>query len=79
MGFFPTLKIKIMSEKLELELEKAQLIDELLCIETEMDVLWECSPDNPNMIDVRAALSKMKDLKEEIEWKLVSLNIKEDG
>ena len=68
-----------MSEKLELVLEKAQLMDELLFIENEIDILWEYSPDNPNMIDVRAVLSKMKDLKAAIEWKLVSLNTQIDG
>mgnify|MGYP007135080833 CR=1 FL=1 len=59
-----------MSEKLEIELEKAQLIDELLFIETEIDALWRYSPDNPNREDVREALSRMKCLKEEIEEKL---------
>ena len=68
-----------MSKKLELVLEKAQLIDELLFIENEIDILWEYSPDNPNMIDVRASLSKMKDLKDKIEDELVSLNTQIDG
>ena len=68
-----------MSGKLELELEKAQLIDELLFIETEMDTLWRYSPDNPNMVDVRASLNKMECLKEEIEEKLESLNTGIDG
>lgn len=68
-----------MSKKLELVLEKAQLIDELLFIENEIDILWEYSPDNPNMIDVRASLSKMKDLRDKIEGELVSLNTQIDG
>ena len=68
-----------MSKKLELELGKAQLIKYLLFIENEIDTLWEYSPDNPNMIDVRASLSKMKDLRDKIEGKLVSLNTQIDG
>lgn len=72
-------KLKTISEKLDLELEKAQLIDELLFIEAEIDTLWQYSPDNPNMVDVRASLSKMECLKEEIEVKLESLNTEIDG
>jgi hypothetical protein len=62
-----------MSEKLEIELEKAQLIDELLLIETEIDNLWDYCPDNPKRVDVRTSLIKLESLKKEIEEKLESL------
>jgi len=68
-----------MSEKLELELEKSQLIEELLFIESEIDTLWQYHPDNPNIVNITKVMKDLKLLKEEIEWKLVSLNVKEDG
>ena len=79
VGFSPTLKIKIMSEKLELELEKSQLIGELLFIENEIDILWRYHPDNPNVVNITKVMKGLKLLKEKIEEKLEYPNSEVSG
>ena len=63
-----------MTKQEELDLQKAELIADLLATTTVMDEVWRYHPDNPNKKDVIKAYEILKQIQKDIESELADLD-----
>ena len=63
-----------MTKQEELDLQKAELIEDLLATTTVMDEVWRYHPDNPNKKDVIKAYEILKQIQKDIESELADLD-----
>jgi len=54
--------------------KEAQLIDELMCVATEMDDVFRFHPENPKQVNVEAYFLELSEKKLQIENQLATLS-----
>ena len=62
-----------MTKQEELDLQKSELIADLLATTTVMDEVWRYHPDNPNKKDVIKEYEILKQIQKDIESELAEL------
>ena len=63
-----------MTKQEELDLQKAELINDLVATSTVMDELWCYHPDNPKKKDVITEFNTLKQIQKDIESELAELD-----
>ena len=63
-----------MTDQEKLDLQKAELINDLLATSTVMEEVWRYHPDNPKKKDVVKEYDILKQIIKDIEDELVELN-----
>jgi len=62
-----------MTDQDKLDLQKAELINDLLATSTVLEELWNYHPDNPNKKDVISEYEMLKNIQKDIEEELKNL------
>jgi hypothetical protein len=62
-----------MTDQEKLDLQKAELINDLLATSTVLEELWNYHPDNPNKKDVLSEYEMLKNIQKDIEEELKNL------
>jgi hypothetical protein len=62
-----------MTDQDKLDLQKAELINDLLATSTVLEELWNYHPDNPNKKDVLSEYEMLKNIQKDIEEELKNL------
>tara|TARA_R110002020_G_scaffold160614_1_gene345146 strand:+ start:184 stop:378 length:195 start_codon:yes stop_codon:yes gene_type:complete len=63
-----------MTKQEELDLQKAELINDLVATSTVMEEVWRYHPDNPEKKDVIKEYNILKQIQKDIESELVDLD-----
>ncbi len=63
-----------MTKQEELDLQKAELINDLLATSTVMEEVWRYHPDNPEKKDVIKEYNILKQIQKDIESELADLD-----
>ena len=63
-----------MTDQDKLDLQKAELINDLLATSTVLEELWNYHPDNPNKKDVITEFNTLKQIQKDIESELADLD-----
>jgi len=58
--------------------KEARLVDELMCIATEMDEVYRFHPENPNQIDATSYYNELSERKNLIEKELQTVSEQEE-
>ena len=64
-----------MANQEDLEIQRAELINDLIAITTVMEDLWRFHPENPNMRDVTSEYKILEQIKADIEQEIDKLEI----
>ena len=62
-----------MTDQDKLDLQKSELINDLLATSTVLEELWNCHPDNPSKKDVISECEMLKNIQKDIEEELKNL------
>ena len=63
-----------MTDQDKLDLQKVELINDLLATSTVLEELWNYHPDNPNKKDVITEFNTLKQIQKDIESELADLD-----
>jgi len=63
-----------LTEQQQLDYQKAELINDLLAVQTVIEEVWKYHPNNPNQVYVVDEYASLQQMKDQIEQELAELD-----